>query len=173
MRLGKFVEHFKAAALAADTKDMDPVLKYLAVGRQLGYAFYMTFDAMTYIDQVGIRKFEGAARLQKEAYRAWFAGLMCNIVAGAYQLYYMKADSRQTEVSADAEKTVELKKLARYVTSISCLIEFRLLILTTENDLLSSCSSSRISAMPLSQAVLLESPTSMMASLVWLERRVV
>ena len=47
MRLGKFVEHFKAAALAADSKSMDPVLKFLAVGRQLGYAFYMSLDAMT------------------------------------------------------------------------------------------------------------------------------
>lgn len=115
MRLGKFVEHFKAAALAADSKSMDPVLKYLAVGRQLGYAFYLTFDAMTYIDQVGIRKFEGAARLQKEAYRAWLAGLLCNVVAGVYQLYHMQAQTREQTVSADAEKTVELKKIARYV----------------------------------------------------------
>ena len=120
MRLGKFVEHFKAAALAADSKSMDPVLKYLAVGRQLGYAFYMTFDAMTYIDQVGIRKFEGAARLQREAYRAWLAGLLCNVVAGIYQLYNMQAETKSQEVSADAEKAVELKKIARYVlTSVS------------------------------------------------------
>ena len=44
MRLGKFVEHFKAAALAADKKDIDPVLKFCAVGRQLGYAGYLTLD---------------------------------------------------------------------------------------------------------------------------------
>jgi hypothetical protein len=118
MRLGKFVEHFKAAALAADAKSMDPVLKYLAVGRQLGYAFYLTFDAMTYVDQVGIRKFEGAARLQREAYRAWLAGLLCNIVAGVYQLYNMQAETREQTASADAEKTVELKKIARCVTTL-------------------------------------------------------
>ena len=117
MRLGKFVEHFKAAALAADSKSMDPVLKYLAVGRQLGYAFYLSFDALTYVDQVGIRKFEGAARLQREAYRAWFAGLLCNIVAGVYQLYNMRAETREQTVSADAEKTVELKKIARCVAT--------------------------------------------------------
>ena len=114
MRLGKFVEHFKAAALAADSKNLDPVLKYLAVGRQLGYAFYLSFDALTYVDAVGIRKFEGAARLQREAYRAWLAGLLCNVVAGVYQLYYMKAETREQTASADAEKTVELKKIARY-----------------------------------------------------------
>lgn len=49
MRLGKFVEHFKAAATAADSKGLDPVLKYLSVGRQLGYAMYLSLDAITYV----------------------------------------------------------------------------------------------------------------------------
>lgn len=75
LRLGKFVEHFKAAALASDAKSMDPVVKYLAVGRQLGYAGYMLMDNLTYIDFAGIKKFDGAKRMQKEAYRAWVAGV--------------------------------------------------------------------------------------------------
>lgn len=115
MRLGKFVEHFKAAALAADSKTIDPVLKYLAVGRQLGYAFYLSFDALTYFDSVGIWKFEGAARLQKEAYRAWFAGLLCNVLAGVYTLYNMQAAAKKQADSADAEKAVESKRLEKYV----------------------------------------------------------
>jgi hypothetical protein len=45
MRVGKFVEHFKAAAVASDAKSMDPVLRFTAVGRQLGYAFYMLCDS--------------------------------------------------------------------------------------------------------------------------------
>ena len=49
LRLGKNVEHFKAAAVAADSKDMDPVLKYCTVGRQLGYAMYLSLDAVTYV----------------------------------------------------------------------------------------------------------------------------
>jgi peroxin-11B len=44
MRVGKFVEHFKAAAIASDAKSMDPVLRFTAIGRQLGYAFYMLCD---------------------------------------------------------------------------------------------------------------------------------
>lgn len=44
LRVGKFVEHFRAAAVASDAKTMDPVLRVTAVGRQLGYAFYMLFD---------------------------------------------------------------------------------------------------------------------------------
>ena len=49
MRIGKNVEHFKAAAIAADSKNMDPVLKYCAVGRQLGYATYLTLDTITFV----------------------------------------------------------------------------------------------------------------------------
>ena len=49
LRLGKNVEHFKLAAVAADNKNMDPVLKYCAVGRQLGYAMYLSLDAVTFV----------------------------------------------------------------------------------------------------------------------------
>ena len=37
------------AAKAADARAMDPVLKYCAIGKQLGYGFYLTFDAITYV----------------------------------------------------------------------------------------------------------------------------
>lgn len=49
MRVGKNVEHFKAAATAADARNMDPILRYCAVGRQLGYAMYLTLDLATYV----------------------------------------------------------------------------------------------------------------------------
>ncbi|CZT15656.1 probable peroxisomal biogenesis factor (PEX11) [Ramularia collo-cygni] len=114
MRLGKFVEHFKAAAVAADSKSLDPVLKYLAVGRQLGYAVYLSLDALTYLDQTGIYKFKEGARLQREAYRAWFVGLTCNIVAGVYTLYNLQLlAKKQAESGGDAEKAVEGKKVQR------------------------------------------------------------
>ena len=54
LRLGKNVEHWKAAATAYDAKAMDPVLKYCAVGRQLGYAMYLTLDLGTYVS-AGLR----------------------------------------------------------------------------------------------------------------------
>ena len=89
------------------------MLRYLTVGRQLGYAFYIGLDNLTYLDFANIRKFKGAARLQKEAYRAWVAGLLCNILAGLYRLYHMRAEARGVKGSADAEKTVQLKKLEK------------------------------------------------------------
>lgn len=44
LRLGKFIEHAKAASVAADSKGGDAVLKYTAVGRQLGYFGYLLLD---------------------------------------------------------------------------------------------------------------------------------
>jgi len=110
MRIGKNVEHFKAAALAADSKMGDPVVKYLAVGRQLGYAGYLTFDAVTVLDAAGIRKWEGAKRLQREAYKGWFAGIACSALSGVYTLYLL----RQKEMAVskeDGEGAAESKKI--------------------------------------------------------------
>ena len=155
MRLGKFVEHFKAAAVAADAKGMDPVLKFLAVGRQLGYAFYMSFDAMTYFDSVGVRKFDGAARLQREAYRAWLAGLLCNVIAGVYTLYNLQMAAKKSKDSQDAEKAVELKKLEKYVLffklTTSCV-----LTVCSGRGARRSCSSSLIYVTAPSRALVLE-----------------
>lgn len=47
LRFGKVVEHIKAAAIASDAKGGDEVLRFCAVGRQLGYAGYMALDHMT------------------------------------------------------------------------------------------------------------------------------
>ena len=50
LRIGKNVEHFKAAAEAVDAKGLDSVLRYCAIGRQLGYAIYLSLDAITYVN---------------------------------------------------------------------------------------------------------------------------
>ncbi|KAK3899353.1 peroxisomal biogenesis factor 11 [Staphylotrichum tortipilum] len=112
LRAGKNVEHIKAAAVAAaDAKVTDPVLKYAAVGRQLGYAGYLTFDLATLLDATGVRKTVHAKRLQQEAYRFWAAGISCSIVAQLYTLYVL----RQREARVDkkeGEGVVESKRIA-------------------------------------------------------------
>lgn len=110
MRVGKNIEHLKAAALAADAKGGDPVLRYTAVGRQLGYAGYLTCDAGTVLDAAGIRKWQGAKRLQTEAFRFWAWGLSCSIVAQAYTLWKLK--QREAKVDKkDGEGVVESKRI--------------------------------------------------------------
>ncbi|KAL8801666.1 MAG: hypothetical protein Q9182_004303 [Xanthomendoza sp. 2 TL-2023] len=113
LRLGKNVEHFKAAASAMDdTKAKDEFLRYCAIGRQLGYAMYLTLDMATYVDTAGIWKLESAKRLQKEAYRAWFVGLLFNAIAGAYTLWGLRQSEAEID-KADGEGVVESKRLRR------------------------------------------------------------
>ncbi|KAF2091551.1 peroxisomal biogenesis factor 11 [Saccharata proteae CBS 121410] len=112
MRLGKFVEHFKAAAVAADAKGLDTVLKYCAVGRQLGYAGYMVFDNLTVPDAIGARKSANIKSLQQQAYKMWMIGLLFNAVAGVYTLFSLR--QRASEINEkEGESVVEKKKLER------------------------------------------------------------
>ncbi len=111
LRAGKNVEHLKAAAVAADNKTMDPVLRYATIGRQLGYAGYLTFDLATLLDATGIRKSPNAKRLQQEAYRFWAVGILCSIAAQTYTLYKLR--EREAKVDRkEGEGVVESKRIA-------------------------------------------------------------
>ncbi|OQE29268.1 hypothetical protein PENFLA_c004G00198 [Penicillium flavigenum] len=113
MRIGKFLEHLKAAAVAFDNKSpVDPVLRYLAIGRQLGYAGYLTLDAVTVIDVIGIRKLSSAKRLQDSAYRSWAAGLIFSTVAGIYTLVRLQ-EKEKTIDRKEGEGVVEAKKIEK------------------------------------------------------------
>ncbi|KAI0459120.1 peroxisomal biogenesis factor 11 [Xylaria acuta] len=124
LRVGKNVEHLKAAAVAFDSltaanKTGDPALKYAALGRQLGYAGYLTADMLTVPTTLGIKKWDGATRAGREAYRFWTIGLACSVVAQVYTLYQL----RQREAKVDkkeGEGVVEAKKIAieRYASQL-------------------------------------------------------
>jgi len=118
MRVGKFVEHFRAAAVAADAKNMDPVLRYFAVGRQLGYAGYLTLDNLTILDATAIRKFDSAKKLSREAYRFWFTGLSFSIASGLYSLFQLRQRAARLKDSKEGEEVVESKKLAKEHSAI-------------------------------------------------------
>ena len=112
MRIGKNVEHFKAAAVAYDTKGQDQFLKYCAVGRQLGYGGYLTLDALTYLDAAGIRPSAAAKRLSREAYRSWFVGLAFSALSGVYSLYRLR--EREMKLNKEiGEGVVESKRLQK------------------------------------------------------------
>ena len=120
LRLGKFVEHFKAAAALYDgppntkftTLSSDNILKYLGVVRQLGYAVYLSFDALTVPDSMGVAKWSKAKDMQARAYRAWFVGLAANAVAGAYTLWLLR--TREAALNKkEGEGVVEAEKIER------------------------------------------------------------
>ncbi|KAL4873010.1 hypothetical protein BDV12DRAFT_161163 [Aspergillus spectabilis] len=113
LRIGKFVEHLKAAALASDNKGpIDPVLRYLAIGRQLGYAGYLSLDTITVIDTIGVRKLASAKRLQDSAYRSWLSGLVFSALAGAYTLWRLNEKEKTLDLK-EGEGVVEAKKLEK------------------------------------------------------------
>lgn len=99
LRIGKFVEHFKAASelydVAVKSGSGDKISQYLQTLRQIGYAGYMLFDTMTVPDAMGARKFENAKRLQATAYRFWFTGLLASALAGIYNLYILNQKAKQ------------------------------------------------------------------------------
>lgn len=111
LRFGKNVEHMKAAVVAADAKSIDSFLRYAAVGRQVGYAGYLTFDAIALPDAVGFRKWEGAKALQVHAYRFWAMGLIFSITSQLYTQYNLK--QREARIDRkDGEGVVESKRIA-------------------------------------------------------------
>lgn len=118
MRIGKFLEHLKAAAIAFDNKaPADSVLRYLAIGRQLGYAGYLSLDTITVVDAIGYRKLASVKRLQESAYRCWGAGLMFSAVAGVYTLVRLQEKEKKLD-RKEGEGVVEAKKIEKYVTSV-------------------------------------------------------
>lgn len=111
LRIGKNVEHFKAAAVASDAKSTDPVLRYTSVGRQLGYAGYLSFDTATVLDAAGVRKWTGAKRMQQEAYRCWAIGIIFSIVGQLYKLHTLRLREAKVD-KKDGEGVVESKRIA-------------------------------------------------------------
>jgi peroxin-11B len=116
-QLGKFVEHFKAASVAADSKNLDPVIKYCAVGRQLGYAGYLSLDALTFLDAAGIRKSPSTKRIQQEAYRCWMIGLLFSTVSSAYSLYSLRQQQGKID-KKDGEGVVASKRIEKYASAL-------------------------------------------------------
>ena len=100
--------------MMADSKNLDPVIKYCAIGRQLGYAGYLTLDALTFLDAAGIRKSPTAKRLQQEAYRSWMIGLLFSAASGAYSLFNLRQQQARID-KKDGEGVVASKRIERYV----------------------------------------------------------
>jgi peroxin-11B len=118
LRVGKNVEHFRAAAVAFDSlsanankASFDPVLQYATLGRQLGYAGYLTADMLTVPNTLGIKKWSGAQRAGREAYRFWAMGLACSVVAQVYTLYKLREREARVD-KKEGEGVVESKKIA-------------------------------------------------------------
>lgn len=69
------------------------------------------------LDSVNIKKFPAAARLGREAYKAWFTGLSFSIISSVYSLYRLR--ERAAAISEkDGEGVVEKKKVAKEAAAV-------------------------------------------------------
>lgn len=118
LRIGKFVEHIRAASelydVAMKQGSGDKVVQYLQTLRQIGYAGYMLFDTMTVLDAMGVKKYESAKRLQATAYRFWFTGLVASALAGIYSLYQLSQRTKQVD-EKDPDGKMEKVKIEKSV----------------------------------------------------------
>lgn len=140
LRFGKFLEHFKAAAVAAAVKTQasnlssekvvktgiygalgQEAVKWLAVGRQLGYAGYLSLDAVTYPHAAGIYKSEKMKKLSKTAQKFWAMGLICSVLSGTIQKARLRAAAKSVD-RKEGEGVVEAKRLEKYVARDSPLL---------------------------------------------------
>ena len=116
LRIGKFVEHLRAASEIYDASGKsasgDNISQYLQLLRQVGYGGYMFFDMLTVPDALGVKKYEGAKRLQTNAYRFWLTGLLASALAGVYTNYKLRQRAVALD-KKDAEGKVENVKIAR------------------------------------------------------------
>ncbi|KID93082.1 Peroxisomal biogenesis factor 11, partial [Metarhizium majus ARSEF 297] len=113
LRVGKNVEHLKAAVETADNpKPVDAFLRYAGIGRQIGYAGYLTFDSAALPDAAGIKKWDKAKTVQAYGYRFWAMGLVFSISAQLYTLYQLK--QREAKIDRkDGEGVINSKHIAR------------------------------------------------------------
>lgn len=126
--MGKFLEHFQAAMKALSTND--PVLRVLAIGRQLGYAFYLMLDALQWVNgsKAYVFEKETATRISKNAARFWLFGISCSLVSGIYKTYMLVQRQRlATRPRATAEKEAERRVELHQISSESVGVRLQML----------------------------------------------
>lgn len=115
MRVGKNVEHLKEAGRLAGTKNVDPVLRYTAIARQLSYFTYLTLDSVHYLSVSSIYPLPSITpTLSKWANKAWLGGITFSILSGAYTLNQLSSRQAKTNRLL-GEGKVEEKRLEKEI----------------------------------------------------------
>lgn len=97
----------------------DPVLRVTAIGRQLGYAFYLMLDALQWVHSAKAYQFqkETIEKIKLNAARFWLAGLTFSLISGVYKSYVLSqrlrvAQRPKATAEKEAERRVELHQIA-------------------------------------------------------------
>ncbi|KAK6835666.1 hypothetical protein RU639_002437 [Aspergillus parasiticus] len=111
LRIGNFLGNLQTVArLMSHKNSSEPVLKYLAIGGQLGFAGYLAFDNITTIKAIGIHKLPSAKRLDILADRFWAAGLIFSIMTCLYTLLHSQPQRRTKPGEQDSDDKKRAKE---------------------------------------------------------------
>ncbi|KAE8139720.1 peroxisomal biogenesis factor 11 [Aspergillus pseudotamarii] len=127
LRLGNFLGNLQTLTrVMSKTNSSEPVLKYLAIGGQLGFGGYLFFDNITAIKAIGIHKLPSAERLDVLADQFWAAGLICSIMTCLYTLLHSQRGKRTKREDGERDwddKTRAKKRSAAWIQLISDLCD--------------------------------------------------
>ncbi|SGY78758.1 BQ5605_C008g04940 [Microbotryum silenes-dioicae] len=109
MRIGKPFEHLQAAVKSLDVQD--PVLKFTALGRQLGYAGYLWNDMLVWAHSSKVRPLSPADAkiVSQRAAKLWFTGISFSLISSIYRLVDLSAREAKARRTRASEKEVERK----------------------------------------------------------------
>jgi len=127
MRIGKPVEHAQAAIKSLDIGD--PVLKFTALGRQLGYAGYLVYDALIWAHTAKVRPVAPliATKYNQRAARLWFTGIAFSIASGFYKLRDLNIKETKARRTVVKEKEVERKESLKAVLTQRAAVRYQLI----------------------------------------------
>ncbi|GAA5937310.1 Pex11p [Sporobolomyces koalae] len=116
MRIGKPLEHAQAAVKALDVNDS--VLKFTAIGRQLGYAGYLFNDMLVWAHSTKVRPLSADkyATINRRAAKLWFTGISFSLISSVYKLVGLrKRQALASRPLGDAEKELDRKVQVRQI----------------------------------------------------------
>jgi len=105
MRLGKPMEHLQAALKA--TQLQAPTFEQLtAIGRQLGYAGYLTYDGLAWASSIKFLKFEAekTQKWTKISFRFWLTGILFSITHGLFKAGRLANEHKALKSGRTVEK---------------------------------------------------------------------
>ncbi|KAK9473427.1 peroxisomal biogenesis factor 11 [Dipodascopsis tothii] len=110
LRVGKPLQHLRAAAKAYDAQTVDPVVRYSAILRQLSYACYLSVDSLLLAHALRVVTLKNPQQASRAYYKFWLAGIVSSVVGGTYRLYGLSR--REASLHAQAEKDLgAIKKI--------------------------------------------------------------
>ncbi|KIK71160.1 hypothetical protein GYMLUDRAFT_33295 [Collybiopsis luxurians FD-317 M1] len=121
LRLGKPAEHLQAA-LKASLASSPAAETITAIGRQLSYFGYLSFDAAVWINAIKFYSFsaETNTKVFKTANRFWLAGILLSIVNGTLKSVRLAREERrlkhsktwgEKDVAQEAEQETRLSTI--------------------------------------------------------------